>query len=864
MTPPDFKQVEQVFQQVRRLSASERSAILDRECAQDPDLRAEVESLLLEHDRESREGVFDQPVLGDEFKVDAPTGASGEPLPRSLPTTFGDYRIQETLGEGGMGVVYLAEQQNPRRRVALKVLRSVAVGPDLARRFDLEAQVLARLKHPGIAQIYEAGIEQTEVGLCPFIAMELVTGSTLRVYLDREKPSVETRLTLFIQICAAVEHAHQRGVIHRDLKPGNILVDTSGDEPTIRVLDFGIARLSANAATLATPVPATISGQLLGTVQYMSPEQATGDIEHLDTRSDVYALGVILYEMLVGQLPYELASRTLHEAVRIICETEPTPLERVDPTLRGDLATITDKALQKEPDRRYSTAAELSADVRRSMVDEPILAQPPSATYQLRKFARRNKGFVAAVSIILVLMFIAIVGTSSQAVIASRARRTASDEKERAERRFNDVRELVNEFIFSFDSELAKLSGSLEARQMLVQTGLSYLDRLATEATDDAGLMYEIAAGYSKLGDVQGAPTIPNLGDHEGSLASYEKARDMIEIVMKIEPENRAAQYLAAKIALQAGDVFATTGSVERRDSNFMQALVISQAVLASVPDDVEGRLIACRTYERMGNAALSDRDLDAARQHYEAANRISADLFDGEQTEWTARRDIAVGHFKIGNVLQSQKAHEEAIEQYQAFVNIVRELHEQNPQVHVLERDLSSGLGRLRDVLQTLGRTDEALDAHRQSYAITEARWDRNPEDMLACFDLASSYGKEGELLMADGQLDDAGARFASMLELTTRLVATGPSNGAYLRRHAVSFYKLGELSLAHAARATAVDLKRQMVQDAHDWFVRCRDAFIEMRDQDLLATGDAAVPDAIQADVDACLEQLKQLDQP
>jgi non-specific serine/threonine protein kinase/serine/threonine-protein kinase len=299
---------------------------------------------------------------------------------RLLPASIGRYRIVRLLGEGGMGAVYEAEQDQPRRHVALKVIKAAWASPELLRRFEQESQALGRLHHPGIAQIYEAGSADTGFGVQPFFAMELIHGMPLVEYADERKLGPRQRMELMIQVCDAVQHAHQRGIIHRDLKPGNILVDEAGQP---KILDFGLARItdSDSQATRQTDM-----GQLLGTVPYMSPEQVVADPSSIDVRSDVYTLGVILYLLLAGKLPYTL-TRHLHEAVRTIQEVDPAPLSTINRSYRGDIETIVAKALEKDKTRRYASANDLAADIRCYLEDQPISAKPASATYQLQKFS---------------------------------------------------------------------------------------------------------------------------------------------------------------------------------------------------------------------------------------------------------------------------------------------------------------------------------------------------------------------------------------------------------------------------------------------------------------------------------------------
>ncbi|MGB2986558.1 MAG: serine/threonine-protein kinase [Phycisphaerae bacterium] len=345
----------------------------------------------------------------------------GDPVSIPPALRISSYRIVDALGEGSMGVVYRAEQDNPHRVVALKVLRAGGASTRALKRFEHEAQVLGRLQHPGIAQIFEAGTADTGYGPQPFFAMELIKGMPLNEYADNNRLSVRQRLALLVRVCEGVQHAHQKGIIHRDLKPGNILVDETGQP---KILDFGIA-LATDQDIQAT-TSATDLREWGGTIPYMSFEQVKGDPHDLDTRTDVYALGVIGFQLLAGCLPYDLKGKTVPEAARIIEEQEPRPLGTINRAVRGDVETIIGKALQKDKARRYQSASDLATDIKRFLSDQPILARPPSTWYQFRKFARRNRALVGGVAGMFVMLLAAIVGTSVGMKRAVEAREKAT------------------------------------------------------------------------------------------------------------------------------------------------------------------------------------------------------------------------------------------------------------------------------------------------------------------------------------------------------------------------------------------------------------------------------------------------------
>ncbi|MCC7138100.1 MAG: protein kinase [Planctomycetes bacterium] len=398
------------------LEGSSRERELDALTAGDAALRDDLVALLRAAEADDDDGP-PRDALGHLVVSGAAETLGAAPAP---PREVGTWTVLEKLGEGGMGVVWKARQRRPSRLAALKFLRLASATPDARRRLELEAEVLAQLQHPAIAQLYEVGSLDGPGGPQPYLAMELVEGEPLDGWVEKRGVPRAERLRLFLDLCAAVEHAHARGVIHRDLKPSNVLVREDGQ---LKVLDFGIARVVGAQAPGATP--GTRGDAVLGTLAYMSPERLAG--APADTRSDVYALGAILHELLSGRLPLDVAGDPLPRALERIATEDPPRLGTLDPSLSGDLETIVATALAKEPARRYGTAAALADDVRRHLAHQPVRARAPSAWYVMSRFARRHRTVVS-------VLLVAAAGLVSATVLALAAARRADRERVGAER----------------------------------------------------------------------------------------------------------------------------------------------------------------------------------------------------------------------------------------------------------------------------------------------------------------------------------------------------------------------------------------------------------------------------------------------
>jgi serine/threonine protein kinase len=557
---------------------------------------------------------------------------------------FGAYRILQLIGEGGMGSVYLAEQTHPiQRQVALKVVKLGMDTRQVVARFESERQALALMDHPNIAHVYEAGT--SDPGR-PYFVMEYVDGVPITQYCDQHLLNTGERLELFGPVCLALQHAHQKGVIHRDIKPSNVLVTEQDGKPCPKVIDFGIAKATDQRQAEFTAF--TLMGNFAGTPEYMSPEQADLSSQDIDTTTDVYSLGMLLYELLVGALPFEgrwLREAGMSELLRIIREEDaPTPsakltklgemateiarCRRTDPvTLRrqlaGDLNWIVMKALEKDR-RRYASVSELAADIRRHLEDHPVLASPPGKMYRARKFVRRHRVSVAAGVVVAISLFVGMIGVIWEARIAETRRREADvhraranaqaaqaglernraeekareaeEQRKQAEELFGGVRDLANSMIFDVADQIAELQGATAARETLVKKAVEYLDRLSKDPRATPELRRELGAAYLKIGDLQARPVHASLEDSNAARLSYKRSVDLLESLAKTSPNDPKLAHLLIQAYQHRGRLqedismgIADFGRA-RKSSSIGLAVALAEARLAAEPKSAEAR----------------------------------------------------------------------------------------------------------------------------------------------------------------------------------------------------------------------------------------------------------------------------------
>lgn len=473
-----WQQIKELFHEARDQPANQRPDYIARACRADAELQSQVETLLALEDKATT--FIEPPTVGDLGIPDVSTPGQ----------QIGRYTIVRVIAAGGMGTVYEALQENPERTVALKLLRPGLASESALRRFHYETRILARLRHPGIAQIYEAGMQERGTCGVPYFAMEFIPDAKpLIEYAEDNDLSLETRLGLFLKVCQAVHHGHQKGVIHRDIKPSNILIDGQG-EP--KVIDFGVAL--ATDSDLAPTTVLTGVGQILGTLQYMSPEQSRGDTEAVDVRSDLFSLGVVLYELLTGQRPYEVNSLMPHEAIRTICEQPSRKPSTINRKLCGDIDTIILKLLEKDPDRRYQSVDDLAQDITRHLTRQPIQARPPSATYQFRKFISRYRAISSLASLLIVVLAAFAIVASVQAHRNSRQAQQLQRERNEAEA----VTQFLSDMFAAVDPAIK--GKDVTVREVLDQAAEEIGDSLELQPLVEARLRTTIGKSYRTLG----------------------------------------------------------------------------------------------------------------------------------------------------------------------------------------------------------------------------------------------------------------------------------------------------------------------------------------------------------------------------
>jgi non-specific serine/threonine protein kinase/serine/threonine-protein kinase len=651
-----------------------------------------------------------------------------------------------------MGAVYLGERADAQfeMRVAIKLIKLGMDTDAVLQRFRHERQILACLEHPNIARLLDGGT--TGEG-APYFVMEYVDGQPIIEYCRARGLSIDDRLDLFRQVCAAVAYAHQNLVVHRDIKPSNILVTP---ERIPKLLDFGIAKLlDADGGDVAV---ATEFGRQAMTPRYASPEQLRGD--RVTTVSDVYALGVLLYELLADACPYEVAGKSVDEIRTIVADTEllkPSAIaarrgdHATSRRLRGDLDTIVITAMRIDPVERYASVALLAEDIRRHIEGLPVVARGDSWTYRMSRFVRRRKLGVAAAAAIALSLVGGVVATAWQA-------RVARAERARAERRFNDVRKLANSVLFDYHDAIEALPGATAVRERLVRDALAYLDSLAAEASGEPALQRELAAAYERMGSVLGKPYAASLGNVKGALDSYQKALRIREAMVSADPRSPQNRRELADSHRQLGwQLLATTGTDAARE-HFRQAIAIYSKLVVEYPGDGAVRLALARTYNQLGSLLEDRGDLSGALEN--------------------ERRALA----------------------------LLTELHSASPGEREIRTTLSTTYDYIARSLFLGGETAAALENNRLALELRAALASEDSTNATFRRMLAISYQNDGDFRSQSGDAAGAFASFRRKLAIDEELLAADPANGQAHGDLAYSHYRLADILMAQGMHAEAL----------------------------------------------------------
>jgi eukaryotic-like serine/threonine-protein kinase len=743
-----WQQVKTVLDQALSYSAVERASFLDRACQGDSELRLEVESLLSAHDGAGT-GFLQEPAV--DFSAQPGHVREGR---------IGPYEILGEIGRGGMGEVYRAVRADGqyRKEVAIKLVRSGFESSSLTERFRNERQILASLDHPNIARLLDGGSTESRT---PYLVMELVEGIPIDRYCEAHDLSIRQRLLLFLKVCEAVQYAHQRLVIHRDLKPNNIIVANDG---TPKLLDFGIAKLLDAPASATTLTPAM-------TPEYASPEQIQG--ERLTTASDLYSLGVVLYRILTGRSPYPSQAQTPHALARAICEDDPIKPSTVVRQLRGDLDNIVLMSLRKEPQRRYSSAEQLANDISRHLENMPVSASRGTARYRASKFIVRHKAGVAAAAAVTATLVIGLAVTLWQA-------RIARVERELAEQRFKDMRDLARSNLFEFYDAIQNLPESAPARHLVIQRALGYLDKLSHDKAEDPSLMRELAAGYERIGSLQGNFSGPGIGDSTAALASYEKAftiRDALSTASRGDVIDLKAECDLLNSYLR---VLQVTGKTAEASRITHRGLDLAELLVQKRPNDREFIMNEARAYFNLGRAiagsgsSASSRELPEAITYEREALKLLSKL-EQENRDSEVLTQLMRSNLLLGYHLRKNHEFDAALQVYDSFWTATNGLRSLPLPVQFSFYNYRSRL------FADMGDYRRAVDDDRKTLAVAQSQIQADRHDLIAQINAALAKGNLG---LDDARLGDkvhGKAELDEALLVGEQLLAANPSELYY-----------------------------------------------------------------------------------
>jgi len=844
MDPQNWQKINELFFTARDLEPGAREVFLSESCSGNEELRKEVESLVAAHLRANS-------FIAASAFADGARLLAAEDANSCVGRAVGPYKLVRQIGSGGMGAVYLAERDDDQyhKKVAIKLVRIGLDADTMVRRFRSERQILALLEHPHVARLLDGGV--TADGQ-PYIVMEYIEGARITDYCRTQELNISQRLLLFRQICSAVHYAHQHLVVHRDIKPSNILVSKDGAP---KLLDFGIARILDSSASGLEGLTLTNLNPM--TPEYASPEQIQG--KGLTTATDIYSLGVLLYELLTGQKPYKTSDKTPQEVARLVCESEPQKPSTATTTaaipsaaarleaISGDLDHVVLKAMRKEPSQRYASAEELSGDVGNYLAGLPVRAREGSFRYLVGKFVARHKAVVALSSALLLALIVGLVLVSWEVHVAG-------VERARAQRRFNDVRRLANSFLFEFHDSIKDLPGATPARKLVVGRALEYLDGLSKEAGNDTSLQRELAAAYQKVGDVQGDPYSANLGDTPGALMSYRKALAIRESLLSADPDNKALKLELSgtywKIGLSLDGATDFSGAL----INLRKALALTEQSWKVGDPRLSDQLAG--DYRGIANVLAEIGDWrEAVENHRKSASIREAAEGSDHEMDITLRTHLAADYYGIAEALPHLGQNSAAVEAARKSVSILQVMTQQDRPNATLRQYLADCQVLLGKRLEDQGLFDESLQSYRQALNIYQAAMAADPADARSHRLVGFTEIRIGEVLTKKHRPTEALDVLRKALSTLQDLAKTAP-NSDYISHNFGNVYV--ELGDAHAALASDAKIpaarRHEHWREACSWYQKSTDTRRDLEHRGELTSSDTEELNQVAQQVAKC----------